>query len=507
MIETIKSAREVDVLMILEGTYPFVKGGVSSWVCDMLQNLPQYRFGILFLGASKGMYEELVYPLPDNVLHLQILYLFEPHRSRGKLKPVSPEAQMNLYAFHDNLKASHHQQVGLSEPLLNLDKLMCPQTGFDFNQFKRSEESWQFIIEKYSQYSTDPSFINYFWNIRNMHEPLWNLHAALEHIPKIKLIHPISTGYAGILSVMLKQKTKKPILLSEHGLYTKERNIELLQSPMLIESDPLLTDKKAFSYQHDLWLRFYSSLARMVYQEAHTIVSLFLGAQKQQIAAGADPAKARIVANGINIDLYKPLRRLPPSSIPKTVCFVGRFVRIKDLKTIIRAIYYIYQKDRDVRGLIKIVGEPDEAYLDECVEYIRLLELSEVIQFIEEGGMIETISRSGLLLLSSISEGMPMVILEALAAGVPVISADVGACREIIEGRDIDDKELGHAGAVVSVANATTLADEALKLLNNPSQWYQAQQAGIQRVEKYYSSSLMISQYIKLYDEILAWQE
>lgn len=507
MIETILSAKEVDVLMILEGTYPFVKGGVSSWVSDILKNLPQYRFGILFLGANKGIYKELLYPLPDNVIHLQILYLFEPHQASEKANSINPESLINLYALHDNLKTSHHQQVGLSEPLVDLDKLMCPHTGIDYNQFKRSEESWQFIVEKYSQYSTDPSFINYFWNIRNMHEPLWNLHAALDHMPKFRFIHPVSTGYAGLLSVMLKQKSKKPILLSEHGLYTKERSIELLQSPMLIESDPLLTDKKAFSYQHDLWLRFYSSLARMVYQEASSIVSLFIGAQQQQIAAGADPEKTMVIANGINIELYKPLRRLPPSNILKTVCFVGRVVRIKDLKTIILAIYYIYQKDKEIRGLIKIVGEPDQNYLEECVEYIRLLELNEVIHFVEEGGMIEILSRSGLLLLSSISEGMPMVILEALAAGVPVITTDVGACREIIEGRDNEDKALGIAGAVVSVANATTIAQEALKLLSNSKKWYKAQQAGIQRVEKYYSWSLMISQYIKLYDETLVWQE
>jgi glycosyltransferase involved in cell wall biosynthesis len=276
---------------------------------------------------------------------------------------------------------------------------------------------------------------------------------------------------------------------------------------MLIESDPLLTDKKIFSYQHDLWLRFFSSMARMTYQEASYIVSLYSGAQKQQIAAGADPAKAIVIGNGINIEAYKPLRRLAPEPILKTVCFVGRMVRIKDIKTIIRAIYYIYQKDKEIKGFIKIVGDPDEDYLEECVEYINLLGLEQVISFVAEGGMVEILSKSGLLLLSSISEGMPLVILESLAAGVPVIATDVGACRDIIEGFDDEDRALGQAGAVVSVSNANTIAKEALNLLLNPSLWYKAQQVGIQRVEKHYALSVVISRYLQLYNEILAWQE
>ncbi|KTD76288.1 GT4 family glycosyltransferase PelF [Legionella waltersii] len=507
MIETILSAKEVDILMIAEGTYPFVRGGVGSWVSDIVHQLPQYRFGILFLGACKGMYKELVYPVPSNVLHLQMIYLFETRESNEKVKPVEPSAILDLYALHDNLRNSHHQVTGLQEPLVSLDRLMCPHLGIDFNQFKHSEESWNFITEKYSQYSTDPSFINYFWNIRNMHEPLWSLHSILNHLPEFRLIHPISTGYAGLLSVMIKQKYQKAILLTEHGLYTKERNIELLQSPMLIDSDPLLTDKKIFSYQHDLWLRFFSSMARMTYQEASYIVSLYSGAQKQQIAAGADPAKAMVIGNGINIETYKPLRRLSPEPILKTVCFVGRMVRIKDIKTIVRAIYYIYQKDKDIKGFIKIVGDPDEDYLEECVEYINLLGLEQVISFIEEGGMVDALSKSGLLLLSSISEGMPLVILESLAAGVPVIATDVGACRDIIEGFDEEDRAMGQAGAVVSVSNANTIAKEALNLLLNPGLWYKAQQVGIQRVEKYYALSVVISRYLKLYNEILAWQE
>ena len=66
------------------------------------------------------------------------------------------------------------------------------------------------------------------------------------------------------------------------------------------------------------------------------------------------------------------------------------------------------------------------------------------------------------VVLTSLSEGQPLVILEAYAAGLPVVATYVGACRELIEGGDEADRALGPSGIVTRVANpAETAAVEA----------------------------------------------
>jgi glycosyltransferase involved in cell wall biosynthesis len=72
------------------------------------------------------------------------------------------------------------------------------------------------------------------------------------------------------------------------------------------------------------------------------------------------------------------------------------------------------------------------------------------------------------LLLTSVTEGLPNVVIEAQAAGVPVVSTDVGGVREII-----DD---GRTGFAVSEATATGLADRILRILSD-SQWMESAKA------------------------------
>ena len=105
-----------------------------------------------------------------------------------------------------------------------------------------------------------------------------------------------------------------------------------------------------------------------------------------------------------------------------------------------------------------------------------------------------------LTILSSISEALPLVILEGYAAGVPTVSTDVGCCRQLIEGLDEADQAIGASGAVVKIADPQGLADAALALLGNQSSWQAASRAAVARVERYYSDELMFARYRKVYE-------
>jgi len=64
-----------DVCMVVEGTYPFVKGGVSSWIHNLISALPTKTFRILFIGPTPQLEYELRYELPANVIGIDMFYV------------------------------------------------------------------------------------------------------------------------------------------------------------------------------------------------------------------------------------------------------------------------------------------------------------------------------------------------------------------------------------------------------------------------------------------------
>jgi len=115
----------------------------------------------------------------------------------------------------------------------------------------------------------------------------------------------------------------------------------------------------------------------------------------------------------------------------------------------------------------------------------------------------ELLPKVGVMVLSSISEALPLVVLEGFAAGVPCVTTDVGSCRELIFGLPGEDADLGAAGGVVRIADPAALAEASLALLANPTRWQNAQAAGIARVERYYTQERMVGSYRELYTSLM----
>src|SRR5258706_5585187 len=72
-----RRAADADVCLLLEGTFPYVRGGVSSWVNEMVRAYPSSRFSIVFIGSREEDYAGAAYALPDNVVHFEAHYLYE----------------------------------------------------------------------------------------------------------------------------------------------------------------------------------------------------------------------------------------------------------------------------------------------------------------------------------------------------------------------------------------------------------------------------------------------
>ena len=493
-----------DIALLLEGTYPFVRGGVSGWVHQIIENFPQYTFAIIFLGSRKSDYAEQKYVLPDNVVHLECHYLWdsftlsEPKACEGSHAYV--QESIKLHDWFRNPCSGLDEEV-IKKLLVTLGE----SSGFTAEEFFYSKAAWQRLCECYDEYNSGNSFIDYVWAIKALHTPLFTLaRVAHQFSHNIGAFHSVSTGYAGLLGTLLHYITGRPLILTEHGIYTKERKIDL-QSLFIREHRDLLGDalNMGMQYQEHLWIRYFESLGRLIYKASNPIVSLYEKNRERQIVDGADSERTLVIPNGMKIENFIDLRAKRPKNVPLVVGLLGRIVPIKDVKTFIRSMPSIVAQLPEAEGWLIGPEDEDKEYVQECRNLVEELGLEEKVRFLGFQKISDVLPRLGLMVLTSISEAFPLVILEAFASGLPVVSTDVGACREIIEGNSDEDRALGCAGIITPMANPEATANAVITLLTDTDQWLLAQQAGFQRIERYYTQSRMLDSYQTIYDQAL----
>ncbi len=497
-----ESPERVDVMLLLEGTYPYVAGGVSSWVHQMIRGFAHLRFHIVFIGSREQDYGKPRYPVPDNVVAITHQYLFSqsllppPAQQRG-----DPGTADLVDSLHVLLREGQDRE-SRSELLRRSLDAMADKLDLDY--FLHSQDSWSYIASEYEARCTDPSFVDYFWTVRTMHTPIWTLAELARGLPAATVYHSVSTGYAGYLGAILSRMHDKPLVLSEHGIYTKERRIELFSSTWISDNTPLLERTAGDAgYFRQLWIRLFESLGRMCYDSADPVISLYEANRIRQIADGADPLTTCSIPNGIDLQAYAPARDARPAQPPLVMCLIGRVVPIKDVKTFIRAVRVARNRLPAIEGWIAGPQDEDPEYVRECIELAESLQLGTQLRFLGFQRTAELLPKVGLVVLSSISEGLPLVLLEGFAAGVPAVTTDVGACRQLVLGLGAQDEALGAAGRLVGIADAQSLGVECATLLSDPERWRAASAAAVARVERYYTQDLMFDLYRSVYQDAL----
>ncbi len=498
-------AESADIALLLEGTFPFVRGGVSAWVNQMILAFPQYTFACIFVGSREEDYNGLAYELPSNVVHVETHYLYGVQDRQDAVQANEGdrgafESVANLHEALRNPQSREQVNAAMQACLALTDD----DDSLSEKNFLYSKLSWDYITEQYRSHCTDPSFTDYFWTVRLMHRPLWQLMKVAKNMPRAKLYHTVSTGYAGFLGSVLSHRTGRPLLTSEHGIYTKERKIDLFQNQWIHDNRSMFEkDISQVGYFRDLWVRFFETLGHVCYDSSSKIVALYEGNRQRQLTDGAPLELTMTIPNGVDVARLRACRALRPDQPPKVLCLIGRVVPIKDIKNFIRAMLTVVREMPEAEAWIAGPETEDVEYAQECRNLVESLDLTKHVKFLGFQKIDQLLPQCGVLVLSSISEALPLVLLEGFAAGVPAIATDVGSCRQLIEGVPGEDAALGAAGAVIRIADPVALATEALKLLSDNAYWHAAQAAGIARVERFYTQELMVDSYRRLYSDLL----
>jgi polysaccharide biosynthesis protein PelF len=461
-------AEPVTVCLVLEGSYPYVTGGVSAWVQELLLALPDLRFVLYTISPRAG--QELRYTLPPNVTkHTDIVLGARPRG--GARPPGGPRA------LSEPVRALHAAFAADEAPSLEaLVKLMPPGYAASRDAVE-VDELWSQVVTANQKRNPVYPFSDYFWSWKSSHDMAFAVIAA--DAPKADLYHAISTGYAGLAAMVARIRTGRPFLLTEHGLYHKEREMEIRRAGFVR------------GYQRDMWIAMYRSLSRMCYRAADTIVSLFEYNRRRQLELGADPDKAIVIPNGIDLARFTGVVREKREGFH--VGLVGRVVPIKDIKTFILVARMVCEAIPEARFWCIGPTEEDEAYYDDCRSLVASFRLEDRFTFTGKTDVRAYYAFLDVLLLTSVREAQPLVILEAYAAGVPVASTSVGNVPELLEH---DERFLA------APKDAGKLAQAVRHVHENPAEMAELARGKKEMVRRFYDKAAVFERYRALYQSL-----
>jgi polysaccharide biosynthesis protein PelF len=487
--------------LVNEGTYPYVGGGVGTWCHQLLHGLDEHRFHVVAL-TGHAVRREPVYDVPDNATVDTYAVWDRPVGRFGGLGSGGG-------GFHRHRRAALGATVLLCRGLLGDDP---HSAGMFADGLRRLTElaadgthplhgapvaevlldAWQAARSASGPEGHHPGRPDQPGRPCQPVLPRLSLHDAqvaatlLEHavrplayrMPPVDLCHAAAAGLPVLVALAAKWRAGTPYLLTEHGVYLRERYLEYGAMPIAVKA---------------VMLRFYRALARIGYAEAAMIVAVSQFNQRWELRHGARPTKVVVVPNGVEPLRYPPLETEPP--VP-TVVWVGRIDPLKDLHTLIRAFRIV----RDVEPLARLrisgpVPETGHAYAQSCLDLIEMLGLRAAVDVTGPVPSSRLAYADGhVVALSSISEGMPYTIIEAMMCGRPTVSTDVGGVSEVV----------GSAGVVVPPGDPLTFAMACLDLLGDPGRRRELGINGRGRAMAHFTVDRMLAAYRALYADVLA---
>jgi glycosyltransferase involved in cell wall biosynthesis len=440
---------EADVCLIVEGGYPYVVGGVGSWLDALVRASPDFTFHIVAITISSQP-KQRKYEIPGNVVGLTDILLDICPAGRS---PRSKEQRLIQRGVELLQAVVGGCPGGSFQALVDLVR----ETGFGEAGLFDSRPAWLALQQVYQELLPTGPLLEFFWSWRFLARSILSIIST--KVPKARVFHAVATGYAGLFGAYARLVTGCPFILTEHGIYTNERRIELGVADWIFDSGANGFDVAGeITELRDLWLAAFTNLSRISYTFADVITTQYRANQDYQRSDGAPDNKLRIIQNGIDVNLYAGLER-DTGPRPPTVLMIGRIVPIKDTRTFIMAVSLLRQRVPDVVAILIGPEDEDTEYAAGCRSLVAQLGIESSVRFLGRVPDVkEYLRQADVIALTSISEAQPIALLEAAATGLPAVTTDVGSCREIIEGFD-DDPVRGRGGYVVEACNPQGIAN------------------------------------------------
>jgi glycosyltransferase involved in cell wall biosynthesis len=246
----------------------------------------------------------------------------------------------------------------------------------------------------------------------------------------------------------------------------KKINPDIVHIQALTISLPGLVSKIFLKKPYIVWARgsdvylpdkFTKLISKVVLKNASYIIALNED-MKRKINTIYKRENIIVVPNGIELEKFKDIYPQKQDNKIKTIIFVGTLRPVKGVEYLIKAMSIIHEKLPDTNLLI--VGDgPDREKLETLAQELDLQGCTCFAGNVSNEKIPEYMAKADLFVLPSLSEGFPLVILEAMASGLPIVTTNIGGLPDIVKN--------GENGFLVEPKNPEALADKIMLLLSN----------------------------------------
>ena len=473
---------DVDVAIVMESTYPYLKGGVSAVVHDIITGNPDLTFGIIHITWDSHSPLKDLYGMPDNVAWVKVLYLSMEEHQEDFLRARPRDLRMNRRQRRELSRRIlgamlSLAQDGQTEPLWDLiSEGLSASRRYPIWAILGTRE----FMEAYHDMMPDlrMSMTDIFWCLRDFFSLAYAVLA--EPVPRAQVYHAHTTGYAMLLGVNAAREHGTKVLLTEHNLYVRDTVNTLLERRL--DLNVRLTDYRTFDVtgRERMWMAWWLEMGRLCYPYAYASTYLYPRAITEANELGGDSGRAIVIPNGIvtsEFDASYTARLAAIEEIKKEgadkhlwkLVYIARVVPIKGLLDMIDSVRLMV--DRGLNIHLDVCGPTEHmpSYFEQCLTRIVEQGLESVITIRGTVKVRELLPEFDLFVLPSYNEGLPVVSLETMGAGIPTVSTDVGAVRSVVEDMIVTDdgQTWDPCGIIIEPGDPTVMADKVQEVISD----------------------------------------
>ncbi|MEV1084953.1 DUF3492 domain-containing protein [Streptomyces sp. NPDC050211] len=472
--------------LLTEGGYPYVSGDARLWCDRLVRGLEQHEFDVYALSRSARQEDEGWVPLPSQVGRVRTAPLWTAEddgvrygrRARRRFADCYGELAAALCATGDigaevTPEAGATSEAGTTSEadrfgsaLYGLAELARDEGGLV--GALRSETAVRALERacrargalRTAREARVPELLTVAAHLERALRPLSLDWYEDDGLGSVDLCHAASGGPAALPGLVARHFSGVPLLVTEYGVQLRTHYLTVGDAAPAVRA---------------LLAAFHGRLAAEIYRRAAVITPGNSHARRWQERCGADRQKLRTVYPGMEAARFTEVGEAPECVDPDALVWVGRIEPTKDLVSLLHAFAEVRKEEPKTR--LRIVGTPSgaegAAYLAHCKALAAQLFPDEAegphavgrnpVTFEEIGGpeaptLAEAYAGGAVAVLSSVVEGFPIGLVEAMFCGRATVSTDVGAVVEVI----------GGTGLVVPPRNPRALAEACVALLRDP---------------------------------------
>ena len=537
--------------MANEGTYPYVGGGVSTWchiLCENLTEIDWHIFAVVAEPFVSDNYE--THKLPQIKEKIIVpLWGFEelseyiddrPFKEIYKAKRETTSkiiTEKFIPSFKVFLDSLESDSLEMAPAGVALHKMYLFFRKYDYSITMKSKEAWDCFRDfSINVCTTDPLLKlepPHLFEITTCMRWFYNMFLPIAaFVPETTVTHATITASTAIACIVSKFEYNSPMLVTDHGVYARERYIACSSAPFglygrrFLARLALIYSRLCYYYADVIapcahfnarWklplggvtdrprpidFKTWKGTGVVPNLEQFPFIRPIYDAlndlkMTENYSEETEYPWIRTIYNGVDTDRFN-LGEKPEKyqGIPTCVA-LARVFPLKDVLTMIESCAVA---KKDIPNVLYIVYgslNADPPYVAECHALIKKLELEDNFNLAGfHSKPNEAFWEGDISVLSSISEGFPFTVLESMAAGVPVVGTDVGGCKEAIGiGADA-------CGIVVPPRDPEAFGKAVVQLLSDNRLRMELARKGRERVLRLFQTSTSVDAYYELYKKL-----